>query len=118
MRAAETTVAGVPARLLRIGFVGETGWEVHVPAEHAVHVWDAVLDAGGGVRNRLVWRGGAAGAEASEKHFIPGQDTDAMSNPFEADAAWAVKMDREDFIGREGLRIIQERDCAISWSVS
>ena len=109
MRAAEATVAGVPARLLRIGFVGETGWEVHVPAEHAVHVWDAVLDAGAafgiapfGVEAQRVLR-------LQKKHFIPGQDTDAMSNPFEADAAWAVKMDREDFIGREGLRIIQER---------
>ncbi len=109
MRAAETTVAGVPARLLRIGFVGETGWEVHMPAEYGVHVWDAVLEAGAahgirpfGVEAQRVLR-------LQKKHFIPGQDTDALSNPFEADAAWAVRMDREDFIGREGLRIIEER---------
>lgn len=109
MSAADTTVAGVPARLLRIGFVGEAGWEVHVPAEYGVHVWDAVLEAGAahgirpfGVEAQRVLR-------LQKKHFIPGQDTDAMSNPFEADAAWAVKMDREDFIGREGLRIIEER---------
>ena len=109
MSAADTTLAGVPARLLRIGFVGETGWEVHVPAEYGAHVWDAVLEAGAahgirpfGVEAQRVLR-------LQKKHFIPGQDTDAMSNPFEADAAWAVKMDREDFIGREGLRIIEER---------
>ena len=109
MRAAEGTVAGAPARLLRIGFVGEAGWEVHVPAEYAEHVWDAVLDAGSrfgilpfGVEAQRVLR-------LQKKHFIPGQDTDAMSNPFEADAAWAVKMDRDDFIGRDGLRIIRER---------
>ena len=109
MSAAEASVAGVPARLLRIGFVGETGWEVHVPAEYAEHVWDSVLDAGAAFGIRPFGVEAQRVLRLQKKHFIPGQDTDAMSNPFEADAAWAVKMDRDDFIGREGLRIIQER---------
>ena len=39
-------VAGVPALLLRIGFVGEVGYEIHFPAAHGQHVWDAILEAG------------------------------------------------------------------------
>ncbi len=31
----EAEIAGVPARLLRVGFVGELGYEIHVPAERA-----------------------------------------------------------------------------------
>ena len=34
MRSAEGVVAGVPCLLLRIGFVGESGWELHFPADY------------------------------------------------------------------------------------
>ena len=46
MRAREGSVAGVPTLMLRIGFVGETGWELHFPAEYGEHVWDALMEAG------------------------------------------------------------------------
>src|SRR5690606_3059360 len=39
-------VAGVPARLLRVGFVGELGYEIHVPASQGEAVWDALMAAG------------------------------------------------------------------------
>ena len=100
-------VAGCPAVLLRIGFVGEMGWEIHVPAEFGVHVWKAVLEAGKpfGVR--------PFGVEAQrmlrleKKHLIVGVDTDALSNPYESDMPWVAKLDKPDFIGKaslEGLR--------------
>src|SRR5215813_9453493 len=40
------TVAGVPCRLLRVGFVGELGYEIHMPAHFGEHVWDALMEAG------------------------------------------------------------------------
>ena len=39
-------IAGVPCLILRIGFVGEVGYEIHFPAAHGEHVWDALLEAG------------------------------------------------------------------------
>ena len=39
-------VAGVPCLLLRIGFVGEVGYELHFPSAHGEHLWDALLEAG------------------------------------------------------------------------
>src|SRR5204862_21162 len=39
-------VAGVPSLLLRIGFVGEPGWEIHVPSPYGEHLWDTLLEAG------------------------------------------------------------------------
>ena len=42
LAAAEGAVAGVPAVLLRIGFVGELGFEIHVPADYGAHLWDAL----------------------------------------------------------------------------
>ena len=109
MRYAEGDVAGVPARLLRIGFVGETGWEIHYPAGYGEHLWDAVLEAGKpfamvpfGVETQRILR-------LEKKHVIVGQDTDALSNPFEADMSWVVKFEKEDFIGKPGLLTTRAR---------
>lgn len=102
-------VAGVSALLLRIGFVGETGWEIHVPAEYGEHVWDALMEAGKefgiapfGVEAQRILR-------LEKKHLIVGQDTDALSNPLEADMAWVVKFDKADFVGKRALESVQQR---------
>lgn len=104
------TVAGVPAILLRIGFVGETGWEIHYPASYGEYLWDALLEAGAefgirpfGVETQRTLR-------LEKKHLIVGQDTDALSTPLEADMAWCVKFEKADFIGKPGLRFLQRRD--------
>ena len=47
--AAAAAVAGVPCLVLRIGFVGELGYEIHCPAAHGEHLWDALLEAGADV---------------------------------------------------------------------
>src|SRR5262249_4246055 len=44
LAAREGTVAGAPARLLRVGFVGELGYEIHVPAGSALGVWLALVE--------------------------------------------------------------------------
>ncbi len=100
-------VAGVPAILLRIGFTGETGWEVHVPADYGAHVWSSVLEAGRpydilpfGVETQRVLR-------LEKKHVIIGVDTDALSNPYEADMPWVTKLDKPDFIGKASLETLQ-----------
>ena len=109
MRFAQGEIAGVPGMLLRIGFVGEPGWEVHVPAEYAEYLWEAVMEAGSefgiapfGLEAQRILR-------LEKKHVIVGQDTDAVSNPLESDLEWTVRFDKEDFIGRSGLVAVRER---------
>ena len=109
MRSAQGDVAGVSCLFLRIGFVGETGWELHFPAEYGEYMWDALLDAGeefgispfGGEAQRIL--------RLEKKHIIPGQDTDLVSNALESDVGWVVRLDKEDFIGRAGLEAVSER---------
>jgi sarcosine oxidase subunit alpha len=102
-------VAGARARLLRVGFVGELGYEIHVAAGAAAHVWRALYAAGAARGLR------AFGVEAQrvlrlEKgHFIVGQDTDGLTDPFEANASWAVNMRKPFFVGQRSLRILQAR---------
>ncbi len=96
-------VAGVPALVLRIGFVGELGYEIHVPSMYGEHVWDEVMAAGEphGIR--------PFGLEAQrilrleKQHILVGQDTDAESDPFEVGLGWTVKADKDDFLGKRGL---------------
>lgn len=102
----EGNVCGVTARLMRVGFVGEWGVEIHVPAEHGAAVWDALVAAGKphGIR--------PFGVEAQrllrlEKgHIIISQDTDGLTTPGEAALDWAVKMDKPFFVGQRSLQII------------
>ena len=103
-------VAGVPCLLLRIGFVGELGYELHCPAALAEHLWDAMIEAGEphgirpfGLEPQRVLR-------LQKLHILVGQDTDAESNPLEAAMPWIVKFDKEeDFIGRWALEAVSER---------
>lgn len=109
MRFKQGDVAGVPTMFLRIGFVGESSWELHFPAEYGEYMWDALMEAGRefevspfGVEAQRILR-------LEKKHIIVTQDTDAVTNPLEAGSAWAVKFDKEDFIGRGGIAAAQER---------
>jgi dimethylglycine dehydrogenase len=42
----EAEVAGRPAKLARVSFAGELGWEIHARPEHVPAIWDAVAEAG------------------------------------------------------------------------
>ncbi len=97
-------VAGVPALVLRIGFVGEMGYEIHVPSLYGEHVWRATMDAGAdhgiapfGLEAQRILR-------LEKQHILVGQDTDAESDPYEAGLAWMVKDEKPDFLGKRALR--------------
>jgi sarcosine oxidase, subunit alpha len=102
-------VAGVAARLMRVGFVGELGYEIHVPCGRGADVWQALFTAGAprglrpfGVEAQRVLR-------LEKGHLIVGQDTDGLTDPQEANAMWAVAMKKPFFIGQRSLRILQAR---------
>jgi sarcosine oxidase subunit alpha len=102
-------VAGAAARLMRVGFVGELGYEIHVAAGRGREVWQALCEAGAprslrpfGVEAQRVLR-------LEKGHFIVGQDTDGLTDPHEANAMWAVAMKKPFFIGQRSLRILQAR---------
>ena len=68
------TVAGIPARLMRVGFVGELGYEIHVPASQGEALWDALLEAGKPEGHPPLRRRGAAPSPPGEgaHHRQPG----------------------------------------------
>nr|MBA2723135.1 aminomethyltransferase [Methylibium sp.] len=102
-------VCGVPVRMMRVGFVGEWGYEIHLPAEYGPALWDALMQAGAasGI--------GPFGVEAQrllrlEKgHLIVGQDTDGLTTPLEVGMDWAVKFDKPFFVGKRSLEIVKKK---------
>ncbi|HEY5187952.1 MAG TPA: glycine cleavage T C-terminal barrel domain-containing protein, partial [Solirubrobacteraceae bacterium] len=102
-------IAGVNCLILRIGFVGEVGYEIHFPAAYGEHVWDALMAAGEphglrpfGLEPQRILR-------LQKMHILVGQDTDSESTPFGAAMPWIVKLDKEeDFIGRWALEHYRE----------
>lgn len=103
----EGLVAGIPARLMRVGFVGEWSYEIHVPAEFGARLWDAIMQTEPGIvpfgveAQRLL--------RLEKGHVIVGQDTDGLTNPFDIGADWAVKFDKPYFVGKRSLKMIAEK---------
>jgi sarcosine oxidase subunit alpha len=108
--AGHASVAGVPCLILRIGFVGELGYELHYPSAAGEYLWEALMAAGEeyavkpfGLEPQRVLR-------LEKLHVIVGQDTNAESNPLEAAMPWIVKLDKEsDWIGRYSIEFYKRR---------
>ena len=103
-------VAGAPVIALRVTYVGELGWELHVTTEYAIQVFEALMEAGAehGVR--------PAGYRAIESLRLEkgyrawGSDLGPDHTPLEAGLGWAVKLRKNTpFLGREALEAQREQ---------
>jgi sarcosine oxidase subunit alpha len=107
-------VAGVPSLIMRIGFVGEVGYEIHFPAAYGEHVWDALMSAGEPFGLRPFGLEPQRILRLQKLHILVGQDTDSESTPFGAAMPWIVKLDKEqDFIGKWALEHLSQRTPAM-----
>jgi sarcosine oxidase, subunit alpha len=102
-------VAGVPALLLRIGFVGELGYEIHFPSPFGEHVWDTILERGSDLGARPFGLEPQRILRLEKMHVLVGQDTDSESNVLEASMPWIAKLDKDDFVGKWSLEHVLER---------
>ncbi|WP_017346668.1 2Fe-2S iron-sulfur cluster-binding protein [Pantoea sp. A4] len=102
----EGHVAGIPARLLRVGFVGELGYEIHVPARYASGLWEALMSAGAALSIRPFGVEAQRLLRLEKGHVIIGQDTDGMSHPAEIDMGWAVNRQKTPFVGLRAIDIL------------
>lgn len=103
-------VAGREVLALRITYVGELGWELHVPANDAVAVYDALLDAGEphGLRPAGHYAINALRLEKGYRAW--GQDISTADTPLEAGLGFALDW-RKDFRGRDAL--IAQREAGV-----
>jgi len=97
-------IAGCPVLALRVTYVGELGWELHLPVEYATTVYTALMEAG---RDHGLTNAGYRAIESCrlEKGYRAwGSDIGPDHSPDEAGLGWAVKMKKNiPFKGREAV---------------
>ncbi|MBI5615271.1 MAG: (2Fe-2S)-binding protein [Gammaproteobacteria bacterium] len=109
LAAREAKIGGVPARFMRVGFVGEVGFEIHLPPSAAGALWRELLTRGQafgicpfGVEAQRLLR-------LEKGHLIVGQDTDGVTHPYETNLAWTVSLAKPRFVGRAALEYLKDR---------
>ena len=103
----ETTVGDVPARVLRVTYVGELGWEIYCPTEYGLGLWRALWEEG---RPHGLVAGGYRAIDSLrlEKGYrVWGADITPDETPYEGGVGFCVKLDKE-FLGHDALLEAQE----------
>ena len=96
-------VAGLPARVARVGYTGELSFEINVRARDGRCLWESLLRAGRAARVDPGGLGCEHGDALREGIVSAGIEGDGILNPFDAGYGWAVDMNKGDFIGRRSL---------------
>jgi glycine cleavage system T protein (aminomethyltransferase) len=111
-RLASATLLGIPVSVSRTGYTGDLGYELWVSRNQALPLWDALIDVGEayGLMPAGMLALDVARIEAglmlidvdyisARKALIDSQ----TSSPYELDLAWAVNLDKENFVGKDAL---------------
>lgn len=104
----EAMVAGIPTRLMRVGFVGELGFELHVPSPYIGELWDRLMDAGSELGIRPFGVEAQRLLRLEKGHIIVGQDTDGMTHPDEVSLRWAIAKNKPFFVGAKSVEILSK----------
>jgi aminomethyltransferase len=117
-RVTSGAIAGVAVDISRTGYTGDLGYEIWIPAPHAVRVWDALMEVGGAfeIKPAGMLALDVARIEAglllievdffsSKKALIPAQ----VYSPYEMGLTRLVSLDKGRFIGQQALRAESDR---------
>ena len=102
-------IKGIPVMALRVGFVGELGYELHVPWSKALTLWEALFTAGSEFGIRPVGVEAQRILRLEKGHVIVGQDTDGLTTPRDAALDWAVTAGKTYFIGKPAIGFAENR---------
>jgi 4-methylaminobutanoate oxidase (formaldehyde-forming) len=101
--AREIDIAYARPLAVRMSFVGELGWELYIPTEFSNNVFDALMEAGKAFDLKLVGLHAldSLRLEKGYKHWSA--DITPDNTPFETGLGFCVRMQKEDFLGKEAL---------------
>jgi len=106
----EVDVAGQKVRALRVTYVGELGWELHVRMAGVLPLYEALMVAGAGAGIRPLGYRALESLRLEKGYRAWSSDITPNDTPFEAGLGWAVKMATgRDFIGRDALARVADQ---------
>src|SRR6185369_394190 len=104
----ELALGYATVRATRITYVGELGWELYVPTEFAMGVYDAVVAAGEAVGLRHAGYHAMDSLRMEKGYRSWGHDIGRDDTPLDAGLGFAVAFKKDGFVGREAL--LRQRD--------
>jgi 4-methylaminobutanoate oxidase (formaldehyde-forming) len=105
--AREITIAGTTVRALRVTYVGELGWELHIPLSATGTVFDALMQAGAAHGIRPLGYRAIESLRLEKGYRAWSADITPNDTPVEAGLGWAVKLGKPiDFLGRAALEAV------------
>ncbi len=106
----EIEIAGHMVRALRVTYVGELGWELHMPIEATGEIFDALMEAGKAHDIRPIGYRALESLRLEKGYRAWGSDITPNDTPQEAGLGWAVKLKKNtDFLGRRALEALNGR---------
>jgi len=103
-RSREAEIGYAPVRLTRVTYVGELGWEVYVPVDMAMPVFDRLLEAGEAHGLKLSGLHALDSCRIEKKFLHFGHDIGDEDTPLEAGCGFVCAMDKAiSFIGHEAI---------------
>ncbi len=112
-------VGYAPVTALRVTYVGELGWELHIPAEYSVGVFDDLLAAGADLGVRLVGLDAMGSLRLEKGYRDMGVDIDNTDTPLAAGLGFTVAWDKPGgFVGRDALLPLRSAGAPVDRVVS
>ena len=101
MRSKKLTIAGIEALSMRVSFTGDLGWEIYVPTEQQVALFDALMDEGKGYGIRLVGGRSLLSLRIEKGYGSWGREYSPEYWPHEVGLERLIKMTKPEFLGRD-----------------
>jgi glycine cleavage system aminomethyltransferase T/glycine/D-amino acid oxidase-like deaminating enzyme len=107
-KAKQTYLGHIPVTAMRLSYVGELGWELYTTADHGLALWD-LLWAAGQEHGAIAAGRSAFNSLRLEKGYRSwGHDMTTEHNPYEAGLAFAVRLAKGEFVGRDAIEGLTE----------
>ncbi|MBN2260550.1 MAG: glycine cleavage system aminomethyltransferase GcvT [Clostridiales bacterium] len=99
----DVNIDGINCLISRTGYTGEDGFEIYISHEDAPKMWDSILNIGKDLGVKPVGLGARDTLRFEATLPLYGQEIDKDISPLEAGLGYFVKLDTDDFIGKDAL---------------
>lgn len=103
LTAQHIVIGEIPVLAIRISYVGELGWELYTATDYGLRLWDLLWEAGQSLGLVAVGAGAFESLHLEKGYRLWGNDMHTEYTPYEAGLAFAVRLQKGDFLGRSVL---------------
>ena len=99
----DVSFLGQPITICRTGYTGEKGFELLIPVQGAINIWDEIISKGQKYGAKAVGLGARDTLRTEMGYPLHGQDISLNISPLEAGLSWAVNLEKSNFLGKDAL---------------